>query len=166
MTTNFKHAIVQTPYGKALLGINFGSIGTNGVKISALLFLTFEAEKMLGMFHKKFPKSVEISGVELQNLADDIFKNRGKYLNKIDLHGTDFQKSVWLELMKLSEATPYQQIAKNICTNGVRAVASAIAHNPIHYVIPCHLAVRSDGSLGKFAGGSELKQKLIEEFCE
>lgn len=155
---NFKHAIVQTPYGEALLGLS-------GEKISALLFLTFEKEKMLQYFHKKFPNSVEVDGVDFQNVASDIFANRKNFFNKIELYGTEFQKSVWLELIKLNGTTSYQQIAKNIGTNGVRAVASAIANNPIHYIIPCHLVIRSDGSTGKFAGGSELKQKLIVDFA-
>jgi AraC family transcriptional regulator of adaptative response/methylated-DNA-[protein]-cysteine methyltransferase len=154
---NFKHAFVQTPCGKALLGLN-------NEKISTFLFLTFEKEKILQYFHKKFPNSVDVRSAELQNVVNDIFHNKKKYFNKIELHGTNFQKSVWLELMKLDEVVSYQQIAKNIGTNGVRAVASAIANNPIHYIIPCHLVIRSDGSLGKFAGGSELKQKLILEF--
>ena len=154
---NFKHAFVKTPYGEALLGLN-------GEKISAFLFLTFEKEKMLQYFHKKFPNSVEVDSVDFQNVVNDIFENRKNFFNKIALYGTEFQKSVWLELIKLNETTFYQQIAKKIGTNGVRAVASAIANNPLHYIIPCHLVIRNDGSTGKFAGGSELKQKLILEF--
>lgn len=154
---NFKHAFVKTPYGEALLGLS-------GEKISTLLFLTFEKGEMLNMFHKKFPNSVEAESVDFQNVANDIFENRKNFFKKIELYGTEFQKSVWLELMKLGKTVSYQQIAKNIGTNGVRAVASAIANNPLHYIIPCHLVIRSDGSTGKFAGGSELKQKLILEF--
>ncbi len=151
-----QHSFVVTPYGEALLGLNH-------TKIVALLFLTFEKEKILHIFHKKFPKSVEIKSVELQNLANDIFQSRKNFFNQVELNGTEFQKSVWLELMKLNDVVSYQQIAKNIGTNGVRAVASAIANNPIHYIIPCHFVVRSDGSIGKFAGGSELKQMLISD---
>jgi AraC family transcriptional regulator of adaptative response/methylated-DNA-[protein]-cysteine methyltransferase len=151
-----QHSFVVTPYGEALLAIN-------NEKITSLLFLTFEKEKILHTFYKKFPKSVEIKSVELQKITDDIFQNKKKYFNQIELNGTEFQKSVWLELMKLNDVVSYQQIAKNIGTNGIRAVASAIAKNPIHYIIPCHFVVRSDGSIGKFAGGSELKQRLISQ---
>jgi len=45
----------------------------------------------------------------------------------------------------------------------VRAVASAVAKNPIHYAIPCHLVIKSCGSIGKYAGGVELKQRLIAD---
>jgi AraC family transcriptional regulator of adaptative response/methylated-DNA-[protein]-cysteine methyltransferase len=152
-----QHSFVVTPYGDTLLGLN-------GEKIVSLLFLTFEKEKMLNMFRKKFPDSVEVESVKFQLLTDEIFKNRQEFFNKIELHGTEFQQSVWLKLMNLSGVVSYQQIAKSIGTNGVRAVASAIANNPIHYIISCHLVVRSDGSIGKFAGGSELKQRLISEF--
>ena len=43
-----------------------------------------------------------------------------------------------------------------------RFVGTAIANNPFPILIPCHRVIRSDGSFGRFGGGSELKRKLIE----
>lgn len=43
----------------------------------------------------------------------------------------------------------------------VRAVGSACARNPLPVVIPCHRVVRSDGSIGQYAGGVEAKQTLL-----
>lgn len=43
-----------------------------------------------------------------------------------------------------------------------RFVGSTLANNPFPIVIPCHRVIRSDGSFGRFGGGSELKRKLIE----
>jgi methylated-DNA-[protein]-cysteine S-methyltransferase len=46
--------------------------------------------------------------------------------------------------------------------NAVRAVGTACANNPVPLVIPCHRVVRSDGSPGGYAGGPELKLRLLE----
>ena len=43
-----------------------------------------------------------------------------------------------------------------------RFVGSTLANNPFPIVIPCHRVIRSDGSFGRFGGGSDLKRKLIE----
>lgn len=44
----------------------------------------------------------------------------------------------------------------------VRAVGSACATNPLPIVVPCHRVVRSDGSIGQYIGGSEVKQELLD----
>lgn len=44
----------------------------------------------------------------------------------------------------------------------VRAVGTACAHNPIPVVIPCHRVVRSDGTIGQYLGGVEVKAALLE----
>ena len=46
--------------------------------------------------------------------------------------------------------------------NAVRAVGTACATNPVPLVIPCHRVVRSDGGLGGYAGGPEIKARLLE----
>lgn len=56
----------------------------------------------------------------------------------------------------------YSWVAKRIGSRAVRAVGSALARNPFPIVVPCHRAVRSDGSLGGFQGGLEMKRRLLE----
>ena len=43
----------------------------------------------------------------------------------------------------------------------VRAVGTACAHNPVPVVVPCHRVVRSDGSIGQYLGGAEVKASLL-----
>jgi methylated-DNA-[protein]-cysteine S-methyltransferase len=43
-----------------------------------------------------------------------------------------------------------------------RAVGNALARNPFPIIIPCHRTIRSDGSLGGYAGGLEMKRRLLE----
>jgi methylated-DNA-[protein]-cysteine S-methyltransferase len=57
----------------------------------------------------------------------------------------------------------YGRIAAHIgLVNGARAVGNALARNPFPLIIPCHRAVRSDGSLGGYQGGTDMKKKLLE----
>jgi methylated-DNA-[protein]-cysteine S-methyltransferase len=57
----------------------------------------------------------------------------------------------------------YQRIAKYLrIPEGARAVGSALARNPFPIIIPCHRAVRSDGTLGGYQGGASMKRRLLE----
>ena len=79
--------------------------------------------------------------------------------------GTDFQKSVWEGLLKIPYGTTasYLELAKNTGNEkAVRAVASANGANAISILIPCHRIIGSDGSLTGYAGGLDVKKKLLE----
>jgi len=83
----------------------------------------------------------------------------------IDVAGTAFQEAVWRELRKipLGETRSYAQIAAAVGKPGaVRAAGSANGSNHVAVLIPCHRVVRSDGSLGGYAGGLDRKRKLLE----
>jgi len=57
----------------------------------------------------------------------------------------------------------YKRIAKYLGNvQGARAVGTALANNPFPIIVPCHRAIRSDGTLGGFQGGVEMKQVLLE----
>ena len=82
----------------------------------------------------------------------------------IDVAGTAFQEAVWRELRKipLGETRSYAQIAAAIGQPGaVRAVGTANGDNHVAVLIPCHRVIRSDGSLGGYAGGLDRKRKLL-----
>ena len=83
------------------------------------------------------------------------------------LDGTDFQISVWKELLKIprGKTKTYKEIAlASGKPNSSRAVANACAQNPYAPAVPCHRVVRSDGSLGGYsaAGGMERKRELLD----
>ena len=84
----------------------------------------------------------------------------------IDLSGTpDFQRRV-LEAAKripFGEARPYAWIAERIGHPlAVRAVGTALGRNPVPLIVPCHRVWRSDGGLGGYLFGGELKRRLAE----
>jgi AraC family transcriptional regulator of adaptative response/methylated-DNA-[protein]-cysteine methyltransferase len=83
----------------------------------------------------------------------------------LDVAGTAFQEAVWRELRKIpaGETRSYADIAAAIGKPGaVRAVGTANGDNHVAVLIPCHRVIRSDGSLGGYAGGLERKRRLLE----
>ena len=83
----------------------------------------------------------------------------------LDVRGTAFQEAVWRELRRipLGQTRSYADIAKAVGQPGaVRAVGTANGSNPIAVLVPCHRVIRSDGSLGGYAGGLDRKRKLLD----
>jgi AraC family transcriptional regulator of adaptative response/methylated-DNA-[protein]-cysteine methyltransferase len=71
---------------------------------------------------------------------------------------------VWRELRKipLGETRSYADIANAIGEpSATRAVGTANGSNPIAVLVPCHRVIRSDGTLGGYAGGLDRKKKLL-----
>lgn len=82
----------------------------------------------------------------------------------LDIRGTAFQCKVWNALRQVppGETVAYSQIADRIgMSSAARAVANACGANPISVAVPCHRAVRSDGSLGGYRWGLERKKSLL-----
>jgi methylated-DNA-[protein]-cysteine S-methyltransferase len=83
----------------------------------------------------------------------------------LDLKVTEFRKKVFLELMNVGfgETVSYGELARRINNpKGARAIGNAMNHNPCMIVVPCHRVIGSDGTLVGFAGGLDLKQKLLD----
>ena len=83
----------------------------------------------------------------------------------VDVRGTAFQEAVWRELRRIppGETRSYAEIAAAAGNpKAVRAAGSANGANHVPVLIPCHCVVRSDGSLGGYAYGLEIKRKLLE----
>jgi AraC family transcriptional regulator of adaptative response/methylated-DNA-[protein]-cysteine methyltransferase len=83
----------------------------------------------------------------------------------LDVRGTAFQQRVWQALRGIpaGTTTSYADIAKRIgAPKSVRAVAGAIAANPIAVAIPCHRVVHKDGSLSGYRWGAERKRALLQ----
>lgn len=82
----------------------------------------------------------------------------------LDMRGTDFQKTVWRALQKIphGKTLSYAQVAQNIGRPAAtRAVANACGRNRLAIVVPCHRVVRTDGGLGGFRWGVDLKRRLL-----
>jgi len=127
-----------------------------------------EGEKEL---RERFPKA------ELHKGGDDFQKLLGQVIAQVeapgrphniplDVQGTAFQEAVWQELRKIpdGETRSYADIAAAIGKpKAVRAVGSANGANHVAVLIPCHRVVRSDGTMGGYAYGLEIKKRLLEK---
>jgi methylated-DNA-[protein]-cysteine S-methyltransferase len=83
----------------------------------------------------------------------------------IRLVGTEFQRSVWKELINIPFGTTisYAEQARRIGRAGsARAVGAANGRNPIAIVVPCHRVIGANGTLTGYGGGLELKQWLLD----
>ena len=90
--------------------------------------------------------------------------NLTQFLVTLHLVGSEFQKSVWEELLKIpyGGTRSYKQQSIALKKPGaVRAIASANGFNKIAIVVPCHRVIGSDGSLTGYAGGLERKKWLL-----
>jgi AraC family transcriptional regulator, regulatory protein of adaptative response / methylated-DNA-[protein]-cysteine methyltransferase len=82
----------------------------------------------------------------------------------IDVKGTAFQEAIWHELRRipLGETRTYAQLAAAAGNPGaVRAAGSANGANHVSVLIPCHRVIRTDGSLGGYAWGLDIKRELL-----
>lgn len=100
------------------------------------------------------------------NQLDEYFsKKRMVFDIPLVFTGTDFQNLVWRELPKIPYATvvSYSEVAQRINRPmAVRAVASAIASNPISIFVPCHRVVGSNKNLTGYNGGLTVKATLLQ----
>ncbi len=83
----------------------------------------------------------------------------------LDLRGrTPFEVAVWKKALEIpfGEVRPYGWIAVEIGRpRAVRAVGTALGHNPVPLVVPCHRVVRSDGMIGNYSLGGPHNKRLI-----
>ena len=103
----------------------------------------------------------------LKNQLFRYFKGEQKKFScKINfLCGTDLQKQVWTQLLKIyyGNTISYSQLAlKTPYQKATRAVATAVGKNPIGIIVPCHRVIAKDGSIGGYAWGITMKAKLLD----
>lgn len=103
--------------------------------------------------------------LETERQLNDYFAGKRKSFSvALDFKGTEFQKKVWAALLTIpfGETRSYGQIAQQIENpKAVRAVGAANGKNPISIIAPCHRVVGSTGKLTGFAGGLEIKARLL-----
>lgn len=84
---------------------------------------------------------------------------------RLELHGTEFQRSVWAQLLEIpyGETRSYGELATRLGNPGAsRAVGVANGHNPVGIIVPCHRVIGADGSLTGYGGGLPRKRHLLE----
>ena len=109
--------------------------------------------------------------LKLEKLLDRYFKGEEVSFTEIPLkiYASEFRKIVYDILVKVpyGRVVTYEEIADKVASiTGTKkccqAVGGAIGHNPISIIIPCHRVVGKNNSLVGYAGGIDVKRKLLE----
>ena len=153
-----RYAVVDSPLGPLLVAATDKGICR----------LTFDEDE--AALRRRFPQAdLQPGGEALAALIGQVLAAVERPLAMpdlpLDVAGTAFQERVWAELRKIpaGETRSYAQIAAAVGQPGaVRAVGTANGANPVAVLVPCHRVVRSDGSLGGYAGGLDRKRRLLE----
>jgi len=154
---NYSYA--QSPFGNLLVAST-----TKGI-----CFLAFADDKKKAMedLQKLFPQAQFNPILDLiQQQALNIFQDDWNKIRQIKLHlkGTPFQLKVWESLLKIptGKLSSYGRIATGLKNPGAfRAVGSAVANNPVAFLIPCHRVIQSAGNLGEYHWGTDRKAAII-----
>ena len=156
-----RYGIHPTPFGKCLLattdrGIcHLGFVQTGEGDAIDNLVADWNQAKMIED-HKSTVTLIE-------PIFDLRHNHRGKPLN-VHLRGTNFQLKVWEALLQIpiGEVTTYGRLAARIGNPAAtRAVGTAVGHNPIAVLIPCHRVIRKVGDFGNYRYGALRKKALL-----
>jgi methylated-DNA-[protein]-cysteine S-methyltransferase len=103
--------------------------------------------------------------IETANQLREYFDGKRKRFSiPLDMRGTPFQKDVWNALLAIpfGDTRSYQHLANQLGNpQATRAVGAANGRNPISIIVPCHRVIGSSGRLTGFAGGIEVKARLL-----
>ncbi|MFY0254748.1 bifunctional transcriptional activator/DNA repair enzyme AdaA [Chitinophaga sp. 30R24] len=160
--------------GKALhINYSFAESPFGNIIVAAtpkgICHLAFADDRELALQYliAQFPHALFTQTVDLiQQHALYIFTQDWSRLAEIKLHlkGTDFQLKVWEALLKvpMGKLTTYSMLAKELQRpNAFRAVGSAVAQNPVAFLIPCHRVIKANGATGEYHWGSTRKNAII-----
>jgi len=151
-----------TPFGTCLLGLtNRG--------ICSMRFISPEGrESALTTLNQEWPRAHFVENQQstqpiLQRLFAPLQEGKMRPFHLL-LKGTNFQVQVWRALLSIPPGTmvSYQDVANQVATtSAVRAVANAIAHNPIGYIIPCHRVISKAGHTHHYRWGDTRKKAML-----
>ncbi|HTH83131.1 MAG TPA: methylated-DNA--[protein]-cysteine S-methyltransferase [Mucilaginibacter sp.] len=157
---HINYSFADTPFGKVI-------VASTDKGICHMAFVDEGKEKAFDELKEKYPNAAYSQLVDrAQQNALFIFTQDWSRLDEIKLHlkATDFQIKVWETLLKVPPGglTTYSMLAKKVDKpNAQRAVGTAVAGNPVAFLIPCHRVIRSTGDTGQYHWGSTRKNAMI-----
>jgi methylated-DNA-[protein]-cysteine S-methyltransferase len=107
----------------------------------------------------------ELTELAKQQLQEYFKGERYTFDFPVEQEGTDFQKTVWKELLQIKPGQPISYAAFSKSMNmplAIRAIAAANGKNKLMIAIPCHRVIGSSGDLVGYAGGLHRKRWLLE----
>ncbi|HVM89804.1 MAG TPA: methylated-DNA--[protein]-cysteine S-methyltransferase [Puia sp.] len=158
-TLEIRYSFAESPFGNLLIA------STN----KGICYMAFADDQKTALYELQdhFPNAKYTQMFDmLQQNALYIFTQDWKKIHTIKLHlkGTSFQIKVWEALLKIpiGRLSTYSDIASTVeSPKAARAVGSAIADNPIAFIIPCHRVIKSSGNFGQYHWGPNRKTAII-----
>lgn len=156
---NIRYDFSESSFGKML-------IASTGKGICNLSFIEDEegGEEII----RKSWANANVTQSKDKHIQDleEILASDWQDLDEVKLHirGTEFQLKVWEALLKIpvGQLVTYSDVAQAIGNpKASRAVGTALADNPIAYLIPCHRVIRKVGGIGEYRWGDIRKQAII-----
>jgi O-6-methylguanine DNA methyltransferase len=143
----------------------FVAFGVRGVRYVELASaINSEPTRFVAKYRQRFARPL----TEVRTLPSPIsvaLRNGTTGAIEIDLSGTSpFERAVLLKAGEIErgETRPYGWIAAAIGQpRAVRAVGSALRRNPVPFLVPCHRVLRNDGTVGQYAYGASLKERIL-----
>lgn len=157
--TVIEYGFTSSPFGKCF-------IASTERGICAFQFTNNDEEKIINELKDEWNNArFQVNDSMAEDVAQKVFYSSGtpKPLN-LFLKGTPFQIKIWRALIRIpfGNITTYAELAKASGDgNATRAVASAVARNPVGYIIPCHRVIRSEGVVGQYHWKPERKAAII-----
>ena len=122
--------------------------------------------ELLGIGTTDLERDISVFGDLPRRLSRYFGGQMVSFDDELDLAGaTRFHQVVWEATRSISygEHRSYAWVAEQVGKPGAaRAVGQAMAKNPVPIIVPCHRVIASDGGLGGYAGGLDLKRQLLE----
>ena len=122
-----------------------------------------EREEALADLAGRWPRAVLTrSDKATRATAQRVFADSGPVA--LDIRGTNFQIRVWEALLRVPEGalTTYAGLGRDLgMPKAARAVGSAVASNPVAFLIPCHRVIRSTGAFGNYRWGAARKMEMV-----
>jgi methylated-DNA-[protein]-cysteine S-methyltransferase len=152
-----------------------GSVGIvwkreSGAPTIVKIFFHIEKMEMDKRIRHSFPNAHRDSHVDVETISEKILKYMAGDIVEFSLSILDmgicneFQKGVLTltSMIPRGKVSTYGRLTEKLGRpKAARAVGTALATNPFPLVIPCHRVIRSDGSLGGYGGGLEIKKALL-----
>ena len=159
----FRKQAAGLPYEDAAFGVYDTALGriTIVCRGETVITVRFGAQRISGAKELKSLCTEQVAG----QLEEYMAGRRRQFTIPLAPVGTQFQMRVWEELTKIpyGETRSYKEIAQAIGQPGAsRAVGMANNKNPLPLLIPCHRVIGANGKLSGYAGGVELKERLLE----
>jgi len=159
---DIRYGFHDSPFGTCLIGMTEQGICN-------LWFVHRDSREQISKMFREEWKAARITedSESVRMVAGTIFSSpdpRDRASLKLYLRGTNFQVKVWEALLKIPEGSlvSYSGLARWLGRpTAARAVANAVANNPVAYLIPCHRVLRSTGGIGGYRWGTVRKRAMI-----